>query len=74
MTLVVRHLQPKESGLPIEIYVFCKQKQLYEFEAVQADLFDHILAAIPEFGLRVFQAPSGGDINDLTEKLAIKMN
>ncbi|HNX54938.1 MAG TPA: mechanosensitive ion channel [Prolixibacteraceae bacterium] len=74
MTLVVRHLQPKESGLPIEIYVFSKQKQLYEFEAVQADLFDHILAAIPEFGLRVFQAPSGGDINDLTEKLAIKMN
>jgi Small-conductance mechanosensitive channel len=74
MTLVVRHLQPKESGLPIEIYVFSKQKQLYEFEAVQADLFDHILAAIPEFGLRVFQAPSGGDINDLTEKLAIKMS
>jgi len=74
MTLVVRHLQPKESGLPIEIYVFSKQKQLYDYEAVQADIFDHILAAIPEFGLKVFQAPSGADINDLSEKLADKFS
>ncbi len=74
MTLLVRHLQPTESGLPIEIYVFSKEKQLNNYEGIQADIFDHILAVIPEFELRVFQAPSGSDINDLSEKLANRIN
>lgn len=74
MTLIVRHLQPSETGLPIEIYVFSKEKQLNDYEGVQADIFDHILAVIPEFELRVFQAPSGSDINDLTEKIANRIN
>ena len=74
MTFLVRYLQPTESGLPIEIYVFSKEKQLSDYESIQADIFDHVLAIIPEFELRVFQAPSGSDINDLSEKLATRIN
>jgi len=74
MTFLVRHLQPTEAGIPIEIYVFSKEKQMNEYEGIQADIFDHILAVIPEFELRVFQAPSGHDINDLSEKLANRIN
>jgi len=73
MTLLVRHLQPAETGLPIEIYLFSKDKQLNEYEGIQADIFDHILAVIPEFDLRVFQSPSGDDIKDLSEKLSTGM-
>jgi len=62
MTFLVRHLQPTPQGLPIEIYVFSSDKVWANYEAIQADIFDHILAAIPEFGLRVFQQPSGSDL------------
>jgi miniconductance mechanosensitive channel len=61
MTFLVRHLQPTETGIPIEIYVFSKDQAWANYEAIQADIFDHILAVIPEFGLRVFQNPTGGD-------------
>jgi len=74
MTLMVRHLQPSEAGLPIEIYGFSKEKQINSYEGIQADIFDHILAVIPEFELRVFQSPSGSDINDLTEKITNQIN
>lgn len=74
MTFLVRHLQPTEAGIPIEIYVFSKEKQLNNYEDIQSDIFDHVLAVIPEFELRVFQAPSGSDINDLSEKLANRIN
>ncbi len=62
MTFLVRHLQPTPQGLPIEIYVFSSDKVWANYEAIQSDIFDHILAAIPEFGLRVFQQPSGADV------------
>jgi miniconductance mechanosensitive channel len=71
MTFMVRHLQPSETGLPIEIYVFCKEKQLTNYESIQADIFDHILAVIPEFDLKVFQSPSGNDITDFSDKLTV---
>jgi len=74
MTFLVRHLQPSETGLPIEIYVFSKNKAWVEYESIQADIFDHILAIIPEFELRIFQNPSGNDIKDLTDKIAISKN
>jgi len=67
MTFLVRHLQPTAQGLPIEIYVFSSDKVWANYEAIQADIFDHILAALPEFGLRVFQQPSGTDITALAE-------
>lgn len=62
MTFLVRHLQPTPQGLPIEIYVFSADKNWAAYEGIQADIFDHVLAAIPEFGLRVYQQPSGNDI------------
>ena len=65
MTLLVRHLQPTEHGLPFEIYVFSNDQDGINYEAIQADIFDHMLAVIPEFGLRVFQAPSGHDLRSL---------
>jgi len=55
MTFLVRQLAPSEYGLPIEIYVFCRDKVWANYEAIQADIFDHILAVVPEFDLNVFQ-------------------
>jgi miniconductance mechanosensitive channel len=65
MTFLVRHLQPTETGLPIQIYVFSKDQVWANYEAIQADIFDHILAMIPEFELRVFQNPTGADFRAL---------
>lgn len=53
MTFLIRQLSPSENGLPIEIYVFCKDTNWTAYEAIQADIFDHILAVVPEFDLRV---------------------
>jgi miniconductance mechanosensitive channel len=66
MTFLVRQLQPTPKGLPIEIYVFSTDKTWVNYENIQSDIFDHILASIPEFGLRVFQDPSGTDICSLS--------
>ena len=66
MTFIVRQLSPGEKGLPIEIYVFCKDTNWTAYESVQADIFDHILAVVPEFDLQVFQEPSGRDFQKLT--------
>ena len=67
MTFLVRHLQPTDRGLPLEIYVFSKDQAWANYEAIQADIFDHILAILPEFDLRVFQNPTGNDFNKLVE-------
>jgi len=66
MTFLVRHLQPNEKGIPIEVYVFSKKQAWADYEAIQADIFDHVLAVIPEFGLRVFQNPTGDDFRSLS--------
>ncbi len=63
MTFLVRQLQPTEKGLPIEIYVFSTDQDWVKYEAVQSDIFDHLLAIISEFDLRIFQNPSGYDFN-----------
>ncbi len=65
MTFLVRQLQSTEKGLPLEIYVFSKIQDWADYEAIQADIFDHLFAIIPEFGLTVFQNPSGADIQSL---------
>ncbi len=67
LTMLVRHLQPTKAGLPIEIYVFSKDQAWAKYEAIQADIFDHILSVIPEFGLRIFQDPTGGDFQNLVK-------
>jgi len=66
MTFIVRQLSPGEKGLPIEIYVFCKDTNWTAYESVQADIFDHILAVVSEFDLQVFQEPSGTDFQKLS--------
>ena len=61
MTFLVRQLPPSDKGLPIEIYVFCKDTDWGRYESIQADIFDHILAVVAEFELRLFQNPTGAD-------------
>ena len=65
MTLLVRQLQPGEKGIPIEIYCFTSTTEWAAYEGIQADIFDHVLAQCGEFGLSVFQAPSGTDVTAL---------
>ena len=65
MTFLVRQLPPGTDGLPIEIYIFTNTTEWVSYEAIQADIFDHLLAIIPEFGLRVYQKPSGMDVRAL---------
>ena len=65
MTFLVRQLAPTPKGLPIEIYVFCKDKVWANYEAIQGDIFDHILAIIPIFDLQAFQEPAGKDFRGL---------
>jgi len=62
MTQIVRQLQPGEYGLPLEIYAFTNDTNGINYEAIQADIFDHIIAVAPEFGLRIFQNPTGHDL------------
>ncbi len=68
MTCMVRQLQPTEKGVPLEIYFFSREKAWILYEKVQADVFDHIFAVIPFFDLRVFQNPSGADIERVFRK------
>ena len=67
MTFLVRQLAPNEKGLPIEIYVFSSEQRWAHYEAIQADIFDHIIAILPEFELNVFQVPSGNDFKKLSD-------
>ncbi|WP_339257684.1 mechanosensitive ion channel family protein [Paenibacillus sp. FSL P2-0136] len=69
MTLIVRQLAPGDSGLPLEIYAFSNETTWGVYESVQSDIFDHIFAIIPLFGLRVFQNPTGQDIVNLKERV-----
>ncbi|MFW2437847.1 MAG: mechanosensitive ion channel family protein [Arenicellales bacterium] len=68
MTLIVRQLQPAAEGLPIEIYCFSNDTNWGNYEAIQADIFDHIFAIVPEFGLRLFQQPAGLDFAQLNAR------
>lgn len=63
MTLLVRQLEPTSCGIPIQIYCFTTDIRWASYERIQADIFDHLLAVVPEFGLRVFQHPTGQDIS-----------
>lgn len=65
MTFIVRQLNPGADGLPLEIYVFCADTRWAVFEGIQSDIFDHLLAVLPEFGLRAFQAPTGLDLRQM---------
>lgn len=63
LMIMVRQMQPTSEGLPLEIYCFSNTTVWSEYEQIQGEIFDHILAVIPEFGLRIFQRPSGNDLS-----------
>ncbi len=65
LTSMTRQLDPTDRGLPIEIYTFTNTTAWLEYESIQADIFDHIMAVIPEFDLRIYQGPSGYDLSRL---------
>ena len=65
MTLMVRQLGADAHGLPLEVYCFTNTTVWAEYEGIQADIFDHLLAIIPEFGLRIYQQPAGSDLANL---------
>ena len=69
MTFLVRQLQPSEKGLPIEIYVFTKTTAWAEYEGIQSDIFDHILASVQEFDLRTYQFPKSGELKELATSI-----
>lgn len=68
MTFLVRQLAPTDRGLPLELYVFSKDQVWANYEAIQADIFDHLIAAAPEFDLRLYQLPSGYDLRAVNLK------
>ena len=61
MTFLIRQLAPAAQGLPLEIYVFTNTTVWADYEGIQSDIFDHLLAVVPRFGLRVYQEPAGSD-------------
>ncbi|MEG2613151.1 MAG: mechanosensitive ion channel, partial [Alistipes sp.] len=69
MTLMVRLLQPTETGIPIELYFFTDTVDWLAYEGIQSDVFDHLLAVLPVFDLRVFQNLSGVDLRQLKNNL-----
>jgi miniconductance mechanosensitive channel len=70
MTLLVRQLEPGPQGVPIEIYCFSNDTDWVNYEDLQGDIFDHLFALLPEFGLRAFQEPAGVDFARLGAAVA----
>ncbi len=64
MTLLVRQLDARGEGIPLELYCFTRTTDWYEYEGIVSDIFDHMFAVLPEFGLRLYQKPAGGDLRD----------
>jgi miniconductance mechanosensitive channel len=65
--LMVRCLQPTDKGIPVEVFCFCYDKKWENYERVQADLFDQILAAVPYFNLELFESPTGKDFSAINK-------
>lgn len=70
MIQMVRQMTPTPDGLPIQVYAFTATTAWVEYEGIQSDIFDHLYSIIPEFGLRVYQHPSGVDVRALKNVLA----
>lgn len=70
LTFMVRQLDPGPNGIPLQVYGFANQTSWVPYENIQSDIFDHIYAIIPEFGLRLHQAPSGHDVRQVAERFA----
>jgi miniconductance mechanosensitive channel len=68
MSCMVRSLEPGPEGAPIELYCFTRTTEWAAYEKIQSDIFDHLLAILPEFGLTLFQNPSGSDLRNLRDR------
>lgn len=64
MTFLVRQLSPNSNGLPLEIYVFSNNTDWIKYEQIQSDIFDHLVAAVKQFDLVLFQNPTGNDFKN----------
>lgn len=73
MTLMVRQLDPTPTGLPLQLYCWCNTTVWTDYERIMSDIFDHVIAILPEFGLSVHQSPSGVDIRGLRDDLPAKL-
>ncbi|MBG85003.1 MAG: mechanosensitive ion channel protein MscS [Phycisphaerae bacterium] len=69
-TFLVRQLQPTSEGLPVEVYVFTNDNRWVEYEGIQSDIFDHLLAVVPYFDLEVHELPSGSDVRNAESQAA----
>jgi miniconductance mechanosensitive channel len=67
-TIILRHRDPVGNGLPLQVIVFTKSSMMIPYENIQSEIFEHILAIIGEFGLRVYQQPTGDDLLSLSER------
>jgi miniconductance mechanosensitive channel len=63
MLMIVRMMEPESQGIPVEVYCFANKTAWVDYERIQGDIFDHLLAILPELWLRLYQAPSGGDFS-----------
>ncbi|MCD0505149.1 mechanosensitive ion channel family protein [Bordetella petrii] len=70
MAMMVRMMEPQSDGIPVEVYCFTALTAWVEFERIQGDVFDHLLAILPELGLRLYQQPSGADLGAIGDGLA----
>lgn len=68
MTIMVRHLEPNGKGIPLEIYAFSSDKRWINYEHIMADVFEHLIAALPYFDLELYQEPSSKDVKELSSK------
>ncbi len=73
MTVLVRQLAPTELGLPLEIYAFTNDIRWHVYESIQSDIFDHLFAVVTQFGLHIFQSPSGNDFQNMMEEMGGKV-
>ncbi|MNP71080.1 Miniconductance mechanosensitive channel YbdG [compost metagenome] len=73
MTLMVRQLDPTPTGLPLQLYCWCNTTVWTDYERITSDIFDHVIAILPEFGLSVHQSPSGVDIRALKGDLPAEL-
>jgi miniconductance mechanosensitive channel len=74
MTLMVRQLDPTPTGLPLQVYCFSADVRWVQYENLAGDIFDHLLAVLPEFGLRLYQAPGGADVAAALARLGDRAN
>jgi miniconductance mechanosensitive channel len=65
MLSMVRQLQPTEQGVPVELYFFTATTAWVEYEDIQAQIIEHIIAVIDDFGLKLFQSPTGLDLKSI---------